>query len=346
MEEAIFKVEIITPTIMGGANNNLDSILIRPTEIKSAMRQAFRLVAGKYVRHDNEKVEDLYKLESEVFGNTEGKGKFRLIVDIPNNLKTEIIKLLPHKNDFPFPKLAILPNRTFNLRIMAYKKIEPYENSIEFYKALLNIAFMLGVGYRRNRLLGNMQIKQIKLKDKIEQMEQFEWKDEIQKIGRFFIAKKLKEIKTNNPSFACFSKREDDKENFIVDDIPLKDEFIPIKKQNNFDRKNFENFEFDKQKFENTLKNLYKEVIHEIEKDNSLKFILGEARPRQASFVNFSILKFGQNYRLFVIGFYYKNKKNENLKNENLKYDKWEKAIKKVIELTKETFEKRGLKDG
>jgi hypothetical protein len=40
---------------------------------------------------------------------------------------------------------------------------------------------MLGVGYRRNRLLGNMQIKQIKLKDKIEQMEQYEWKDEIQK---------------------------------------------------------------------------------------------------------------------------------------------------------------------
>jgi hypothetical protein len=286
------------------------------------MRQAFRLVAGKYVRHDNEKVEDLYKLESEVFGNTEGKGKFRLIVEA-DNLETEEILLLPHSSKTKLPRKAIKPNQTFNLKIVSYKY------SVEFYKALLNIAFLLGVGYRRNRLLGNMQ------------MEQFEWKDEIQKIGRFFIAKKLREIKTDNPSFACFSKREDDKENFIIDDMLLKDEFIPIKKQNNFDRKNFENFEFDKQKFENTLKNLYKEVIHEIEKDNSLKFILGEARPRQASFVNFSILKFGQNYRLFVIGFYYKNKKNE-----NLKYDKWEKAIKKVIELTKETFEKRGLKDG
>jgi CRISPR type III-B/RAMP module RAMP protein Cmr1 len=56
MEEAKFKVEIITPTIMGGANSGkLDSIFIRPTEIKSAMRQAFRLVAGKYVRHDNKR---------------------------------------------------------------------------------------------------------------------------------------------------------------------------------------------------------------------------------------------------------------------------------------------------
>jgi CRISPR type III-B/RAMP module RAMP protein Cmr1 len=312
MEEAIFKVEIITPTIMGGANSKeLDSIFIRPTEIKSAMRQAFRLVAGKYVRHDNERVEDLYKLESEVFGNTEGKGKFKLIVDIPNNLKTEKIKLLPHKNDFS--KFAILPNQTFDLKIISYKY------SVEFYKALLNIAFLLGVGHRRNRLFGNMQIKQIKLKDKIEQMEQFEWKDEIQKIGRFFIAKKLKEIKTDNPSFACFSKREDDKENFIVDDMLLKDEFIPINKQN----------------FEKALENLYKKVIHETEKDNSLKFILGEARPRHASFVNFSILKFGQNYRLFVIGFYYKNKKNE-----NLKYDKWEKAVKEVKKLTENTFKK------
>jgi len=320
MEEVIFKVEIITPTIMGGANSKkLDSIFIRPTEIKSAMRQAFRLVAGKYVEHDNKGVEDLYKLESEVFGNTEGKGKFRLIVDIPknlktepNNLKTDKIKLLPHKNDFS--KFAILPNQTFNLRIMTYKKIEPYENSVEFYKALLNIAFMLGVGYRRNRLLGNMQIKQIKLKDKIEQMEQFEWKDEIQKIGRFFVAKKLEEIETNDPSFACFSKREDDKENFIVDDMLLKDEYISIE-----------------QNFEKALKNLYNEVIHEI-KRKKLDFILGEARPRQASFVNFSILKFGQNYRLFVIGFYYKNKKFE--------YNNWKNAIEKAKELAEKTFKK------
>jgi CRISPR type III-B/RAMP module RAMP protein Cmr1 len=318
MEEAIFKVEIITPTIMGGANNNLDSILIRPTEIKSAMRQAFRLVAGKYVRHDNKKVEDLYKLESEVFGNTEGKGKFRLIVDVPSNLRTEKIKLLPHKSDFS--KFAILPNKTFNLKIISYKY------PVEFYKALLNIAFMLGVGHRRNRLFGNMQI------------EQFEWKDEIQKIDRFFIAKRLKEIKTNNPSFACFSKREDDKENFIIDDMLLKDEFIPIKKQNNFDRKNFENFEFDKQKFENTLKNLYEKVIHGI-KGKKLDFILGGVNPRrQASFVNFSILKVGQSYRLFVIGFYYKN--------EKFKYNDWKNAIEEVKKLTKETFEKRGLKDG
>ncbi len=294
MEEAIFEVEIITPTIMGGANSKkLDSIFIRPTEIKSAMRQAFRLVAGKYVEHDNKGVEDLYKLESEVFGNTEGKGKFRLIVDIPKNLKTEEIRLLPHKSNFS--KSGILPNQTFNLKIISYKY------PVEFYKALLNIAFLLGVGHRRNRLLGNMQIEQFKLPD------------EVGKIDKFFLDKGYKE--TDNPLFACFSKREDsDDRNFTVYSIPLKDEYTPIE-----------------QNFEKALKNLYNEVIHEI-KRKKLDFILGEARPRQASFVNFSILKFGQNYRLFVIGFYYKNKKFE--------YNNWKNAIEKAKELAEKTFKK------
>jgi len=190
-----------------------------------------------------------------------------------------------------------LPNQTFNLKIISYKY------PVEFYKALLNIAFMLGVGYRRNRLLGNMQIEQFKLPD------------EVGKIDKFFLDEGYKEIKTDNPLFACFSKREDgDDRNFTVYSIPLKDEYTPIE-----------------QNFEKALKNLYNEVIHEI-KRKKLDFILGEARPRQASFVNFSILKFGQNYRLFVIGFYYKNEKFE--------YNNWKNAIEKAKELAEKTFKK------
>jgi CRISPR type III-B/RAMP module RAMP protein Cmr1 len=320
MEEAKFKVEIITPTIMGGAHSKeLDSILIRPTEIKSAMRQAFRLVAGKYVEHNRKGVEKLYELESEVFGNTQGKGKFRLIVEA-DNLEKEEILLLPHSRKNKLPRKAIKPNQTFNLKIISYKY------PVEFYKALLNIAFLLGVGYRRNRLLGNMQI------------EQFELKNEVGKIDKFFLDKGYEEIKTDSPLFACFSEQEDgdnkkddnkednNKRNFTVYGIPLKDEYIPISKQN----------------FEKALENLYKEVIHKIEGKDNLKFILGGASPRQASFVNFSILKKAdKKYRLFVIGFYYKNKKNE-----NLKYNDWINAIEEVKKLTKETFEKRGLKDG
>jgi len=309
MEEAIFKVEIITPTIMGGANSKeLDFILIRPTEIKSAMRQAFRLVAGKYVEHNKKGIEKLYELESEVFGNTQGKGKFRLIVEA-DNIETEEILLLPHKKPkddrerrlgekIKLPRKVIKPKQTFDLKIVSYKY------SVEFYKALLNIAFLLGVGYRRNRLFGNMQI------------EKFELKNEVEKIEKFFLDKGYKEIKTDNPLFACFSKREDNDKNFLVYGMPLKDDYIPINKHN----------------FENTLKNLYEKVIHEI-KGKKLDFILGGVNPRrQASFVNFSILKVGQSYRLYVIGFYYKN--------EKFKYDGWKNAIEKAKEQAEKTFKK------
>jgi CRISPR-associated RAMP protein, Cmr1 family len=149
MEKQEYTVKIITPTIMGGVNGKLDSNFIRTTEIKSAMRQAFRLVAGKYIDHNK-----LYDLESEVFGNTEGKGKFRLIVDIdPNYIKQGNVKPLPHKRNFT--KEAIMPGSKFKLQIISYNKYP-----IEFYKALLDIAFLLGVGFKRNRLFGNMKIEQ------------------------------------------------------------------------------------------------------------------------------------------------------------------------------------------
>jgi CRISPR type III-B/RAMP module RAMP protein Cmr1 len=302
MEEAIFKVEIITPTIMGGANSKeLDSILIRPTEIKSAMRQAFRLVAGKYVRHDNKKVEDLYKLESEVFGNTQGKGKFRLIVEADNLETVDKVLLLPHSSKTKLPRKAIKSDQTFNLKIISYKY------PVEFYKALLNIAFLLGVGYRRNRLLGNMQI------------EQFELKNEVGKIDKFFLDKGYEEIKTDSPLFACLSKRRDDKENFIDFPITLKDELNPS----------------DKKNFQDILEKLYKDVIHKIRKENDSIFGWTDKnrKPRRhASFVNFSILKAGQSYKLFILGFYYKN--------ENFNFIQWKDLMYKVIEQAEKTFKK------
>jgi hypothetical protein len=147
------------------------------------------------------------------------------------------------------------------------------------------------------------------------QIEQFELKNEVGKIDKFFLDKGYEEIKTDSPLFACFSKRKDDNKNFAVYSKDLKDEFIPINKQN----------------FEKALKNLYEKVIHEIERDNNrLDFILGGANPRQSSFVNFSILKADQKYKMFILGFYYKNEKFNN--------DAWKKAIGKVKELIEKSF--------
>jgi len=311
MEKQEYTVKVVTPTIMGGANSKeLDSNYIRTTEIKSAMRQAFRLVAGKYIDH-NQKEHDrgegiklLYDLESEVFGNTEGKGKFRLIVDIdPNYIKEGNVKPLPHKRNFT--KEAIMPGSKFKLQIISYKY------PIEFYKALLDIAFLLGVGFKRNRLFGNM---------KIEQSESFNFGKSVEKIEKFLIEnflkeKGLKERFTENPLFACLSKRSNGDKNYLIKSVDLKDEYLPVDK-----------------KFEIMLKDLYEKIIHEIEK-GEFNFILGSADPRQSSYVNFSILEGRSGYMFCILSFYYKN--------DAFNYDKWLKATKKVEELVKETFEKK-----
>jgi len=305
MEKQEYTVKVVTPTIMGGANSKeLDSNYIRTTEIKSAMRQAFRLVAGKYMDHNK-----LYELESEVFGNTEGKGKFRLIVDIdPNYIKQGDVKPLPHKSNFT--KKAIMPGSKFKLEIISYKY------PIEFYKALLDIAFLLGVGFKRNRLFGNM---------KIEQSESFHFGKSVEKIENFLMEnflkeKGLKERFTENPLFACLSKRsngdKNEDKNYLIKSVDLKD-----------------GYSVDKE-FEITLKDLYKKIIQEIEKEKRFNSILGSAKPRQSSYVNFSILE-GRSggYMFCILSFYYKNK--------DFDYGNWRKATEKVEELVKETFGKK-----
>jgi len=304
MEKQEYTVKVVTPTIMGGANSKeLDSNYIRTTEIKSAMRQAFRLVAGKYIDHNQkehyreEGIKLLYKLESEVFGNTEGKGKFRLILDIdPNYIKEGNIKPLPHKSNFT--KKAIMPNSKFKLQIISYKY------PIEFYKALLDIAFLLGVGFKRNRLFGNM---------KIEQSESFHFGKSVEKIENFLKEKGLEERFTENPLFACLSKRSNGDKNYLIKSVDLKDEYLPVD-----------------EKFE-ILRDLYKKIIQEIEK-GEFNFILGKANPRQSSYVNFSILEGRYGYMFCILSFYYKN--------DTFNYDKWLKATDMIKGLVEKTFQK------
>ncbi|MGC9081171.1 type III-B CRISPR module RAMP protein Cmr1 [Sulfurihydrogenibium sp.] len=299
MKEETFKIEIITPTIMGGADSKeLDSLKIRPSEIKAMMRYVFRAIAGKFVDHKN--IEQLLKVEGEIFGDTSKKSDFKIILSDTENLKDEYIKLLPHKSNFQ--KKAVIPNQFFNLTIIANK----YD--LEFYKSLLNLAFLIGIGNRRNRLNGNLQINY-----------DLNFASDIQTVSN--LCKTLlntEEIKTNNPQFPSFTLREDGNKNYFVYSMRLK--------------KNYSD-NLQKNKFENLLIPLYKEVIHEIEK-GPYKDLLGSATPRQASFVNFSIQKVGKDsYKLFLICFYYKNK--------NFEYETWKEGIEKIRELTEKTFKEQ-----
>jgi hypothetical protein len=116
--------------------------------------------------------------------------------------------------------------------------------------------------------------------------------------------------------FACLSKRSNG-DNYLIESVDLKDKYLPVD-----------------EKFE-ILRVLYKEIIQEIEK-KGFNFILGSAKQRQASYVNFSILEERSGYKFYIFSFYYKNK--------DFDYNNWLKATKKVEELVKETFEKNKVR--
>lgn len=291
-----YEIEVISPVIMGGADSKeLDPYKIRTSEIKSIMRQAFRSVAAKYINYSSEKsLKTLLEKEGEIFGSTKNKSVFKIWVEDADNLKTEKIKLLPHKSNWS--KNAVNLNQTFKLKILFNK----YEE--EFYKSLLNLAFIFGVGNRRNRLNGNLKIKS----------EELDLQRDLNNIKK--VCEKLfetEEVKVNEPLFPGFTLREDEKKNYVVYSLPLKENYYPKNKES----------------FENLLKEIYTKVIHKLEKDHN--YILGSASQRQGSFINLSLHKYeNSKYKLFLIGFYYKNKE--------FNYDKWRKGIEKTIELLRD----------
>ena len=148
---------------------------------------------------------------------------------------------------------------------------------------------------------------------KIEQSESFDFGKSVEKIENFLKEKGLKERFTENPLFACLSKRSNGDKNYLIKSVDLKDEYLPVD-----------------EKFE-ILRDLYQKIIQEIEKER-FNFILGKANPRQSSYVNFSILEGRSGYMFCIFSFYYKN--------DAFDYHKWREATEKVEKLVKETFEK------
>ncbi len=70
LEKLEYELEFITPAFIGGANPGEVSEL-RPASIVGMLRYWFRVIVGAFV----ESTEELFKLESELFGNQEKAGK-------------------------------------------------------------------------------------------------------------------------------------------------------------------------------------------------------------------------------------------------------------------------------
>lgn len=303
------EIRILTPAVMGGADNRLDSSMIRTSEIKAAMRQVFRMFAGKFIDHSYGSIKVLLEKEGKIFGDTSLKSSFKLLVDMPNNLDAKDVKLLPHKNNFS--KKAISPNQKFRLKLIILRNIDNI--SIDFYNSLLKLALLFGVGNRRNRLMGSMKIENENYEDIKNDM------DLIANTCKMLFNIDEIVLKDKEPLFSSLTKKDDKDKYYLITRIPMKRGYI------NNDQ------ELDLKHFEQMLKDLYEKVIHPIEKIPSYKDILGSAKPRQGSFVNFSIAESNNNYYMYVSCFYYKN-------NNKLKYDYWKKAKDEIKRLAEETF--------
>lgn len=334
MKYKTYTVEIITPTIMGGADSGkLDPYKIRTSEIKSAMRQVFRMVAGKYIDHSPASIKLLLEKEGEIFGSTSGKSTFKIWTEGTENLKTQKIKLLPHKEKIgTVETYCIDVNQSFKLNLYYFS--ENY--TTEFFEALLRVAFLLGIGRRKNRLMGNMKIveeKEVSLTESIS-----------------IIDNVIKPILEKNPyyadyidepAFSSFSKRSNAEKNFKIVKVKLDDGFI-----------------INKDNLENLLKRIYKNIINKIEKDFKehewilpSKNFIGEIKSkffelkkngetdyqknRQSSFINFSLNRENENTYLYLFAFYYTYPEITKLEKD---YVSWQKAMEEIKECLKKEF--------
>lgn len=108
------KLKVLTPLFMGGADPEGQPEL-RAASIRGAMRFWFRAIAGSITSDPRE----VYKLESEVFGNTEKKSKVAVRVKATNS---EIIE-----KGSPVPKIQ-------------------FENKIEYAPKLNFLAYLANMG--------------------------------------------------------------------------------------------------------------------------------------------------------------------------------------------------------
>ncbi len=107
--KTVFKLKVLTPMFMGGADPRGEPEL-RAASIRGAMRFWFRVIAGAVTSDPRE----VYKLESEVFGNTEKRSKVVVKVEPKNVMLIE--------KGYKVEKLILSASieRAHNLNFLAY----------------------------------------------------------------------------------------------------------------------------------------------------------------------------------------------------------------------------------
>ena len=150
LEKLEYELEFITPAFIGGANPGEVSEL-RPASIVGMLRYWFRVVVGAFV----ENTEELFKLESELFGNQEKAGKVwvrALNQEISTAYKGHVLNGKYKKYLFGIKNgVLIKKGSKFKLIIFTPKKYK------EFIDYLTRFAFTFGnLGYRARKGFGSV----------------------------------------------------------------------------------------------------------------------------------------------------------------------------------------------
>jgi len=184
MEESAYELEVITPLIMKGA----EDYELRVPSIKGVMRFWFRAMIGCLA----ESTEDLYKIESSIFGGQDKKSDVTIkILDEKNLISMEDSQF--YKN-YPYLLFAykekierlkyIKENSSFAVSVCTSD-----EDKQNIVKAVFDLISLFGgLGQRTRRGFGSVMLKDFTIKDE---------NDFVEKFGSIY--KKLNEYLKNHP---------------------------------------------------------------------------------------------------------------------------------------------------
>jgi len=212
MKEITFKVEIITPTLMGGGFGQNDNI--RPSEIKGMMRYWFRAVVGSVLGNN---IEEIKKVEDRLFGSQEKKSPFKililnkknLIIEENLNLQKAGAKYLGFTINVNKERvLNVIKEGTFEISFLFNNNLSAEERRLILLSFYLATA-LGGFGLRSRRGFGSWQIKHSPVKIKDFEFEKYKEED-INKaikisIGNLISLIKKEKTETDIPVINTFS---------------------------------------------------------------------------------------------------------------------------------------------
>ncbi len=145
METLKYEIEFITPAFIGGADPTTAEL--RPASIVGMLRYWFRVIGGAFTKDS----EELFNLESKLFGSSERAGK--VWVRVRGNVKGEDIQL-EGKIRYLFgisKRKGIREGNRFQLVVYSPEK---YKDFVDF---LIRLAITFGnLGYRARKGFGSM----------------------------------------------------------------------------------------------------------------------------------------------------------------------------------------------